>query len=260
MVCDLATEMTEVGPIQDNNGYGPRVTNRFLLCVYIGIITPEILTHFNFLLWYDQGKVLIVRMVSSDWSNKMGFNDSEPPSFLLVLFLAVFLAMSCSQSQSMVDGSDGEPEKTDDGTDSETNYHDDGGEQHEEEPIFVEEEECQQTEVYGDDPETSIPECFRYTNTCNVPDGWITYTAEEDCIGPCRRCVDIDDPLYGRYEMDVKNNNCVSNDDCFTSGCSNEVCAAEGVGTTCEELPGPKCFHCGCLDGECLWLIGDCPL
>ena len=51
--------------------------------------------------------------------------------------------------------------------------------------------------------------------------------------------------------------NCESEDDCFETGCSGQVCASEGVITTCEAR---GCYnneayglYCTCFNGECKW-------
>src|SRR5688572_31717795 len=44
----------------------------------------------------------------------------------------------------------------------------------------------------------------------------------------------VDHPLYKRVEAPTAKNDCKTDADCSTGGCSAEVCAAENVTTTCE--------------------------
>ena len=59
---------------------------------------------------------------------------------------------------------------------------------------------------------------------------------------------------YDRFEGTYLDNACADDADCFTGGCSGEVCSADpGAITTCEGLPfGPQ-GTCGCVDGTCIW-------
>jgi eight-cysteine-cluster-containing protein len=87
--------------------------------------------------------------------------------------------------------------------------------------------------------------------------------AYESCIDgvcvaqapPCTPTVSTDDPLYNRFEGIGLDNTCETALDCVVSGCSGEVCAAEGVATTCEALFNTPSGSCGCLDGVCQWMI-----
>lgn len=52
-------------------------------------------------------------------------------------------------------------------------------------------------------------------------------------------------------------NDCQSDDQCFTGGCSNEMCSAEqGASSTCE-MPADGWpttgASCGCVAGQCQW-------
>lgn len=52
---------------------------------------------------------------------------------------------------------------------------------------------------------------------------------------------------------------CVTDDDCFTSGCNGEICASEALSSTCDRLPEHACYSdpnitsCGCMAGSCGW-------
>ncbi len=50
---------------------------------------------------------------------------------------------------------------------------------------------------------------------------------------------------------------CTSDDDCFRSGCSSQVCGAESHITTCEWRecynPDPYGLYCGCVENRCQW-------
>jgi len=50
---------------------------------------------------------------------------------------------------------------------------------------------------------------------------------------------------------------CNSDNDCFTGGCSGQVCSTNpDVITTCEYASYYACFkltNCGCVDGRCQW-------
>lgn len=61
--------------------------------------------------------------------------------------------------------------------------------------------------------------------------------------GACKRCVK---PAA----------ECVTDDDCFRTGCSGEICSAESVLSACIWLPEYACYddaHCGCREGRCGW-------
>ncbi len=54
---------------------------------------------------------------------------------------------------------------------------------------------------------------------------------------------------------------CSSNNDCTTGGCSGQLCGKRGevenLVTTCEYLPIYDCYRktsCGCVNGKCSWL------
>lgn len=69
--------------------------------------------------------------------------------------------------------------------------------------------------------------------------------------GGCKRCVKHDD-------RDNRSGECSSNADCIRTGCSGEVCSSEEVFTTCEWRPELECYQrpfarCVCDDGECGW-------
>lgn len=60
-------------------------------------------------------------------------------------------------------------------------------------------------------------------------------------------------PMYDRFEAPSFKNDCTTDKDCMVGGCSGEVCAAEGVITTCEVLAEHPSGGCGCLAGKCQW-------
>lgn len=69
-----------------------------------------------------------------------------------------------------------------------------------------------------------------------------------------------DNPHYSRVEGTTFENACQTDADCFTGGCSSEVCSAtEGVSSTCiapaDGWPTAG-GACGCVAGQCRW-YGD---
>lgn len=51
---------------------------------------------------------------------------------------------------------------------------------------------------------------------------------------------------------------CTTDDQCFQTGCSGQLCASTEIATTCEWLPEYACFSesttsCGCFEGICQW-------
>ena len=69
--------------------------------------------------------------------------------------------------------------------------------------------------------------------------------------------MDTDDPYYDRFEGISFDNSCDIDEDCMIGGCSSEICAAESIGSTCEELPYKPDGGCLCVDGVCQWTV--CP-
>ena len=113
--------------------------------------------------------------------------------------------------------------------------------------------------------------CGRRLAVCSLigtrSEGWYVYgqaAGEEtritwDLCAP--RCTELtvspNDPLYDRYEGTAYDNACTSDEDCFTGGCSGEVCSASPeVYTTCDLVP-PVRGWCGCVDGVCAWHVVD---
>ncbi len=77
--------------------------------------------------------------------------------------------------------------------------------------------------------------------------------------GPSREpCLSGHERLWDRYEGTGAANACRDDADCVVSGCSQEVCAAEPVVTTCEAIPTPTrdlgCRACACVQGTCRWV------
>lgn len=71
-----------------------------------------------------------------------------------------------------------------------------------------------------------------------------------------RAAVPADHTLFDRFEGTGFDNACNADADCYTGGCSGEVCsAATDVITTCEVLPVslPQGTSCGCVQGQCIW-------
>lgn len=91
--------------------------------------------------------------------------------------------------------------------------------------------------------------------------GWIACSLMGGDAGKPDRsptpCLSGTEPLYSRYEAPKGANACRDDADCVVSGCSQEVCAAESVFTTCEVIPTPTrdwgCRACICVRGECRW-------
>ena len=77
-------------------------------------------------------------------------------------------------------------------------------------------------------------------------------------------CGTTNEALYAecesRVEAPEREDECTTNDDCMTGGCSSEVCTtaddAAQLMSACEEL---ECFAvldaCGCQQGLCKWSI-----
>lgn len=77
------------------------------------------------------------------------------------------------------------------------------------------------------------------------------------CVVACEPggpSLDENDANFDRFEGTGFDNACATDSDCIVGGCSDEVCAAEAVGTTCEAFDVPDLGSCGCHEGECLWL------
>jgi eight-cysteine-cluster-containing protein len=56
------------------------------------------------------------------------------------------------------------------------------------------------------------------------------------------------EPLYAT-------GNCSSENYCFRSGCSRQICANHEITTTCEilEIPDLNTYSCGCVNQRCVW-------
>ena len=82
-----------------------------------------------------------------------------------------------------------------------------------------------------------------------------------ECV-PTRICsatVDASHQLFERFEGTGFSNDCGADTGCVVGGCSNEVCAAEAVITTCELLPETPSGSCQCVDGQCIWSLCQAP-
>lgn len=95
-----------------------------------------------------------------------------------------------------------------------------------------------------------------FDEDCDYP--WVTRDAFLSCErgdrliyrGACKRCEDDDSNGY--------EDECESDSDCMTTGCSNELCSVEEDVSTCEWRDEYVCYsrpfaHCGCQDGACDW-------
>jgi eight-cysteine-cluster-containing protein len=77
----------------------------------------------------------------------------------------------------------------------------------------------------------------------------------------CASCGDRDPSVdpgsadFGRFEAPDDDNDCVTDLDCVVSGCSDEVCAAIPLVSTCEVLETAPAGDCGCVDGACQWWL-----
>ncbi|WP_428268121.1 eight-cysteine-cluster domain-containing protein [Haliangium sp.] len=72
---------------------------------------------------------------------------------------------------------------------------------------------------------------------------------------PRAAAVAAEHALYQRVEGTIAANACSSDSDCVVSGCSQEICAAEPLTSTCEvrDWPQGEGATCGCVDGSCVW-------
>lgn len=66
-------------------------------------------------------------------------------------------------------------------------------------------------------------------------------------------CLDAENEAYAAMEAPQANGECLFDDDCVVSGCSNEVCAPVEVATDCRPLP-VLCSACQCLGNTCRWV------
>jgi len=99
---------------------------------------------------------------------------------------------------------------------------------------------CAGVETVAANPDDGT--CCTYPSPCHVPGGWEQFPSAEACSG--------DEPIEPGFTQ------CVTDDDCFRTGCSGTVCAAETVFTTCQYRPEYACYQepttsCGCNNGLC---------
>jgi eight-cysteine-cluster-containing protein len=67
----------------------------------------------------------------------------------------------------------------------------------------------------------------------------------------CKRCVEA---AANGSASDGDAAECHSDDDCFRTGCSGEICAAESAASLCIWRPEHECYEdrfCGCQQGSC---------
>ncbi|MDT8366835.1 MAG: CHRD domain-containing protein [bacterium] len=83
------------------------------------------------------------------------------------------------------------------------------------------------------------------------------FCADDDSDDECEATVNPEDPYLERFEGIGFDNSCETNEDGIVGGCSLEICAAESLGSTCEELPYQPEGGCLCVDGVCQWSV--CP-
>ena len=63
-----------------------------------------------------------------------------------------------------------------------------------------------------------------------------------------------DYPDFDRYEKPEKYGECLRDDQCYVSGCNNEVCSAtKSVKTSCEVVSTIEDASCKCVDSKCIW-------
>jgi eight-cysteine-cluster-containing protein len=143
---------------------------------------------------------------------------------------------------------------------------------------------CAQVITWGKDPATGT--CCQYPSPCNVPGEYDQFASQTECESEGPAQLGEACSLYGRQCAaglecnfvcpDGSNDpgcntginpsgtcelpagaECVTDADCFTTGCSGQVCAAEQVFTTCEYRPEYACYQqfgsCGCNAGSCGW-------
>ncbi|MBW2525737.1 MAG: hypothetical protein JRI23_16255 [Deltaproteobacteria bacterium] len=72
----------------------------------------------------------------------------------------------------------------------------------------------------------------------------LEYSADDQC----KRCVQVE------VETEDDGFECQTHDDCFRTGCSGEICAAESQLSPCIWRPEHACYedkYCGCIKGRC---------
>jgi len=75
----------------------------------------------------------------------------------------------------------------------------------------------------------------------------------------CATTVSPEDPLADRFEGATVDDVCRGDGDCVVSGCSDEVCSAALVLTTCEALSVLPEGSCACVAGRCRWAVCSGP-
>ena len=129
---------------------------------------------------------------------------------------------------------------------------------------------CPDVLVFARDPQTQL--CCEYPDPCSPPIGWDVFYTLDECAGVTNSCI----PGANRPAPDGCNTcscdsagnwactemacvgSCASDADCFTTGCSGQLCAAQDIMTTCEWREEYACYgspytSCGCVDGLCGW-------
>jgi hypothetical protein len=99
--------------------------------------------------------------------------------------------------------------------------------------------------------------------TCTCLDGSVKCEENAKCLENLEEeseetatgSVYFDNPQYSRYEGEENENECNSDDNCFTGGCSQEICSAvNGVMSDCSAVSKIENISCKCIDTKCLWI------
>ncbi len=130
--------------------------------------------------------------------------------------------------------------------------------------------DCVQVMVWSRDPLTGM--CCEYSTPCNAPQDWESFYFEDECYGGiggcvpgdhqpaadgCNTCTCDENGMWACTEMGCVSE-CETDSDCFSTGCSGEICASEQVNTLCEWQEIFACYRepitaCGCFEGVCGW-------
>lgn len=68
-----------------------------------------------------------------------------------------------------------------------------------------------------------------------------------------QECLLPEDPVFESMEFPQSNGECVFDEDCVVSGCSNQICGPKAVATVCEPRLA-VCADCRCLGNTCRWI------
>ncbi len=130
-------------------------------------------------------------------------------------------------------------------------------------------QDCEKQYAMGLNPVTK--ECEVFVSPCLLPGSWKSCVPKEELL--CT--IAGNDPLCPegyicKRDVFKASSSCVLNetqapvfmectkdDDCFATGCSGSICAAEHVASVCIWERKYDCFKtikCGCIKGKCTWL------